>query len=79
MRGFPPVAGNDKGSRWHCPALDQVIDHGLCWECCFAGSIGPRAITEQLLKWIEESGEFASLEQFHQVCESCEHCQWARE
>jgi hypothetical protein len=78
MGGFPPAAVNDEESRWHCPALGQVIDHGLCWECCFAGGIGPRHTKEQLLQWIEESERFVSLEQFHQVCASCKHCQWSR-
>jgi hypothetical protein len=78
MDGFPPAAVNDEVSRWYCPAFRQVIDHGLCWECCFSGSIGPADTKEQLLAWIKESGRFGSLEQFHQVCASCEHCQWSR-
>jgi hypothetical protein len=32
-----------------------------------------------LLGWIKESGRFNSLEKFHRVCASCEHCQWSRE
>jgi protein-S-isoprenylcysteine O-methyltransferase Ste14 len=79
MGGFPPAAVNDAESHWYCPAFGQVIDHGLCWECCFAGIIGPRDTKEYLIRWIKESGRFASLEEFHQVCESCEHCQWSRE
>lgn len=79
MDGFPPAPVNDEASRWFCPAFGRVIDHGLCWECCFAGCGGPRDTAEALLEWIAESQRFRSLEDFHKVCTSCEHCQWSHD
>jgi hypothetical protein len=78
MDRFPLPAVNDEDHRWFCPAFEQVIDHGFCWECCFAGSIGPRGTAEELRRWIGTSQRFASLEDFHRICACCEHCQWSR-
>jgi hypothetical protein len=78
MNNFPLAAVNEEDSRWFCPAFQQVIDHGLCWECCFAGTIGPTSTTEQLRLWIAKSDRFNALEDFHRVCASCQHCQWSR-
>lgn len=63
--------------RWLCPAVGAVIDGGLCWEYCFADSGGPRDTRDSLSKWIATSGRFAGLEEFHAMCASCPHCQWA--
>jgi hypothetical protein len=79
MNSFPPVPVKDDPNSWFCPAFRQVIPHGLCWECCFAGSVGPSDTTAHLCSWIDDSGRFDSLEDFHRVCALCEHCQWSRE
>jgi hypothetical protein len=63
---------------WFCPAVECVIPHSLCWEYCFAGMLGPTDTRDELLTWIHRSQRFASLDDFHTICETCAHCQWSR-
>jgi hypothetical protein len=62
---------------WFCPAVERRIADGLCWEYCFAGCGGPVDAARNLRRWIEDSNRFSSLEDFHEVCRTCEHCQWS--
>lgn len=61
---------------WYCPGREEDVDWGLCWEFCFAGSIGPIDTTNELIQWIKQSKKFKNLKDFHKVCEKCSHCQW---
>lgn len=67
--------GNDK---WYCPAKEEIIEWGLCWEYCFVDLGGPADTGFKLKHWIEHSGKFSNLDDFHKVCEKCVHCQWAK-
>ena len=58
---------------WFCPAVERQIAHGLCWEYSYAGRGGPSDTAGELRQWIGHSGKFASLEDFHRVCQLCEH------
>jgi hypothetical protein len=69
---------SEQPDSWYCPAYESVIPHGLCWEFCFANKGGPTDTAERLIRWISESGKFKSLAEFHQICDSCEHCQRSR-
>lgn len=61
---------------WFCPALEKLIDEGLCWELCFADAGGPTDTRDKLKKWIEKSKNYKDISDFHRICKSCEHCQW---
>jgi uncharacterized protein (TIGR02996 family) len=75
-RGFPHYPVNGVESRVFCPAFAQVIDDGLCWECCMADQGGPTSTAEQLRCWVAESGRIASVRTFQEVCASCPNCAW---
>lgn len=74
----PPGEGGvtERQEEWFCPAVDRQIASGLCWEYYYAGRGGPVEMAGELRRWIQQSGRFASLEDFHRVCETCEHRQW---
>jgi hypothetical protein len=74
--GFPPHSVNSPEGRVFCPAFARVIDCGLCWECCMADQGGPISTAEQLRRWATESGRFASIRAFQQVCAGCPNCVW---
>lgn len=42
-----------------------------------AGEGGPTTATRDLLQWIQSSGQFKDLADFHAVCSRCPHCPWA--
>jgi len=67
-----------RDERWFCPAKEEEIVWGLCWEYCFAELGGPTDTELALKKWIEHSEKFNNVEEFHMVCEQCVHCQWSR-
>lgn len=64
---------------YYCPAMEKKISEGLCWEHCFAGSIGPKDTMKQLQKYIEHSKRFKDFKDFHKICSTCKHCQWPEE
>jgi uncharacterized protein (TIGR02996 family) len=74
--GFPPNPVNGVEGRVFCPAFARVIDDGLCWECCMADHGGPTSTAEELRRWVAESGRFASVGAFQEVCAGCAHCAW---
>jgi hypothetical protein len=61
---------------WYCPAKEQEIDWGLCYEYCFIGFGGPISTADELEKWIRETRKFKDIKDFQKVCEKCVHCQW---
>jgi hypothetical protein len=63
---------------WYCPATEKEIDTGLCWEYCFIDKGGPIDTDCQLKRWIEQTKQFKDIEEFHKVCEKCNHCQWSK-
>ena len=63
---------------WYCPAVQKEIYHGLCWEYCFADMCGPIDTAYELKMWIKQTRKFKDIEDFHKICEKCEHCQWSR-
>lgn len=63
---------------WFCPVIEEEITDGLCWEYCFVTIGGPADTAYKLSKWIKETKKFKDISEFHQVCENCPHCQWAR-
>lgn len=63
---------------WFCPAVEKEIEHGLCWEYCFADIGGPADTAYELRRWIELTKKFMNIEDFHKLCEKCVHCQWAK-
>jgi hypothetical protein len=63
---------------WYCPALEKEIVDGLCWEYCFATNGGPADASPELRNWIEQTKKYKDINEFHQACESCPHCQWAK-
>jgi len=42
---------------------------------CWLGE--PIDSTNEILEWIEDSGKFKDMGEFHSVCEKCFHCQWS--
>lgn len=78
MKRRQTLPTTDEPQEWHCPALGRIIDHGLGWECCFADQGGPTDTAAWLKDWISISERFRSLEEFHQVCADCKHCQWVK-
>jgi hypothetical protein len=63
---------------WYCPAVEKEIAHGLCWEYCFAEIGGSVDTAYQLDRWIETTKKFKNIDDFHNVCEKCIHCQWSK-
>ena len=76
METFPPAPTNDAEGQVYCPGFGQMIDTGLCWECCMADHGGPADTAEELRRWVARSGRFASAADFQQVCAGCPHCAW---
>ena len=66
---------NDDADVYHCPGLGKEIDAGLCWELCFAGNGGPTDTSVWLEQWIEKVSTLDNVDQFHQICAGCSHCQ----
>jgi len=60
---------------WYCPAVEQEITDGLCWEYCFAERGGPTDAAGELVKWINKTKKYNSIEEFHKACEDCSYCQ----
>lgn len=58
---------------WFCPAMRKVIADGLCWEYYFARRGGPVDTAQELEAWIDKTGSYKDLDEFHKVCEQCEH------
>ena len=58
---------------WFCPAVEKMIDAGLCWEYVFANGGGPTDTANELKEWIKTNDKFSSLKEFHLVCKKCEH------
>ena len=63
---------------WYCPAVEKEIEHGLCWEYCFAGIGGPTDTAYELNRWVKLTKKFKDIEDFQKVCEKCIHCQWSK-
>lgn len=68
----------EEDREWFCPAVERVIDEGLCWEYCFADNGGPIDTAQELDIWIRHTKKFRGIEEFHRVCEICTHCQWSK-
>ncbi|MDL2273393.1 hypothetical protein LJC34_02450, partial [Oscillospiraceae bacterium OttesenSCG-928-G22] len=64
-------------THWLCPACGKEINEGLCWEYCFAENSGPTDTVDDLKKWIKDTGSFKNVEEFHDICKDCAHCQWS--
>jgi len=62
---------------WYCPAINEQIDQGLCWEYCFAEIGAPTDTSYWLNSWIKNTNKYKNVEDFHKVCEKCIHCQWS--
>ncbi|MGE5474884.1 MAG: hypothetical protein ACM3UU_11760 [Ignavibacteriales bacterium] len=69
---------NSENDEWFCPAIENTILHGLCWEYCFASIGGPKDTEEELERWIATDNKFKSIDDFHEICKKCEHCQWPK-
>lgn len=63
--------------QWPCPALERVIDGGLCWELAMAEHGGPVDAADDLRRWVAES-KYRTIAEFQSVCEGCSHCPWRR-
>lgn len=69
---------HEEENEWFCPAVEKVIDEGLCWEYCFADNGGPIDTAQELDLWIQDTKKFRNIEEFQMVCDRCTHCQWSR-
>lgn len=68
---------DEEEREWYCPAVERVIDEGLCWEYCFADNGGPIDTANELDLWIRKTKKFRDIKELQKICVRCTHCQWS--